>query len=34
MLRDRAEGNEPDFDSFMQKYGDFFPGVNTLDDLS
>jgi uncharacterized protein with von Willebrand factor type A (vWA) domain len=33
MLRDRAEGKEPDFDSFMQKYGDFFPGVNTLDDL-
>jgi uncharacterized protein with von Willebrand factor type A (vWA) domain len=34
MLRDRAEGNEPDFDSFMQKYGDYFgPGINTLDDL-
>jgi len=33
MLRERAEGKEPDFDSFMQKYGDFFPGVNTLDDL-
>ncbi len=33
MLRDKAAGNEPDFDSFMQKYGDFFPGVNTLDDL-
>ena len=33
MLRERAEGNEPDFDSFMQKYGDFFPGVNSLDDL-
>jgi uncharacterized protein with von Willebrand factor type A (vWA) domain len=33
MLRDRAEGNEPDFDAFMQKYGDFFPGVNSLDDL-
>ena len=34
MLRERAEGNEPDFDSFMQKYGDFFgPGINILDDL-
>src|SRR5579871_619954 len=33
MLRDRQEGGEPDFDSFMQKYGDFFPGVNSLDDL-
>ena len=34
MLRDRAEGKEPDFDSFMQKYGDFFgPGINNLDDL-
>lgn len=33
MLRERAEGKEPDFDSFMQQYGDFFPGVNSLDDL-
>jgi uncharacterized protein with von Willebrand factor type A (vWA) domain len=33
MLRERAEGREPDFDSFMQQYGDFFPGVNSLDDL-
>ena len=34
MLRERAEGGEPDFDSFMQKYGDYFgPGINTLDDL-
>jgi uncharacterized protein with von Willebrand factor type A (vWA) domain len=33
MLREKAEGGEPDFDSFMQKYGDFFPGVNSLDDL-
>lgn len=34
MLRQRAEGQEPDFDSFMQKYGDFFgPGINDLDDL-
>ncbi len=34
MLREKQEGGEPDFDSFMQKYGDFFgPGINTLDDL-
>src|SRR5579884_1990200 len=33
MLRERQEGREPDFDSFMQKYGDYFPGVNSLDDL-
>jgi uncharacterized protein with von Willebrand factor type A (vWA) domain len=33
MLRDRQEGREPDFDSFMQKYGEYFPGVNSLDDL-
>jgi len=33
MLRERQEGNEPDFDAFMQKYGDLFPGVNSLDDL-
>jgi uncharacterized protein with von Willebrand factor type A (vWA) domain len=34
MLRQREQGEEPDFDSFMQKYGDFFgPGINTLDDL-
>src|SRR5258706_2644503 len=33
MLRERQEGLEPDFDSFMQKYGENFPGVNSLDDL-
>src|SRR5438876_1068946 len=33
MLRDRQEGLEPDFDSFMQKHGEYFPGVNSLDDL-
>ena len=33
MLRERQQGLEPDFDSFMQKYGDYFPGVNSLDDL-
>lgn len=33
MLRDRQEGREPDFDAFMQKHGQYFPGVNSLDDL-
>lgn len=33
MLRERQEGREPDFDAFMEKYGDMFPGVNSLDDL-
>ncbi|HEY7414592.1 MAG TPA: VWA domain-containing protein [Ktedonobacteraceae bacterium] len=33
MLRERQEGLEPDFDSFMQKHGQYFPGVNSLDDL-
>src|SRR5579885_2729011 len=33
MLRERQQGLEPDFDAFMQKYGDYVPGVNSLDDL-
>jgi len=33
MLRERQEGIEPDFDAFMQKHGEYFPGVNSLDDL-
>src|SRR5437763_818355 len=33
MLRERQEGKEPDFDSFMQKHGEYFTGVNSLDDL-
>jgi uncharacterized protein with von Willebrand factor type A (vWA) domain len=33
MLRERQQGLEPDFDSFMQKHGHYFPGVNSLDDL-
>src|SRR5438270_2135448 len=33
MPRERQEGKEPDFDSFMQKHGEYFPGVNSLDDL-
>jgi len=33
MLKERQEGKEPDFDAFMQKHGENFPGVNSLDDL-
>src|SRR5260370_21701869 len=33
MWREGQEGVEPDFDSFMQKHGESFPGVNSLDDL-
>jgi uncharacterized protein with von Willebrand factor type A (vWA) domain len=33
MLRERAEGNEPDFDAFKQKWGDQFPNAESLDDL-
>jgi len=33
MLEQRARGQNPDFESFMQKHGDFFPGVNSLDEL-
>ncbi|HZT09107.1 MAG TPA: VWA domain-containing protein [Chloroflexota bacterium] len=34
MLRDRAEGREPDFDQFMQRWGQNFPGdITNLDDL-
>lgn len=34
MLRDRADGREPDFDGFMDRYGDFFPeNPRTLDEL-
>ena len=34
MLQDKAQGKEPKFQQFMQKYGDFFPpGINSLDDL-
>ena len=33
MLQDRA-GREPDFDGFMERFGDFFPkGRRTLDEL-
>ncbi|MCC7076417.1 MAG: hypothetical protein IT198_04760 [Acidimicrobiia bacterium] len=34
MLRERAEGREPDFDAFMDQYGDFFPeNPQNLDEL-
>jgi uncharacterized protein with von Willebrand factor type A (vWA) domain len=33
MLEDRMQGKEPKFDEFMQKYGDMFPGVNSLEEL-
>ena len=33
MLAQRANGEEPDFDAFKQKWGDFFPGAESLDDL-
>ncbi len=34
MLQDKAQGKEPKFQQFMQKYGQYFPpGINSLDDL-
>jgi len=33
MLRQKAEGEEPDFDAFMAKWGQHFPGVESLDQL-
>lgn len=34
MLRDRAAGREPDFEGFMQRYGDYFPeNPRNLDEL-
>ena len=34
MLEQRANGEEPDFDGFMEKYGDFFPeNPRNLDEL-
>src|SRR5438445_667096 len=33
MLRQRAEGDEPDFDAFKEKWGQNFPGVESLDEL-
>jgi uncharacterized protein with von Willebrand factor type A (vWA) domain len=33
MLRERAEGREPDFEAFRRKWGDRFPGAESLDQL-
>ena len=34
MIEQRAQGQEPDFESFMEQYGDFFPeNPQTLDEL-
>src|SRR5213079_2881311 len=34
MLEQRERGEEPDFDGFMDRYGDFFPGnPQNLDEL-
>jgi uncharacterized protein with von Willebrand factor type A (vWA) domain len=33
MLREKAEGGEPDFEKFKQKWGQNFPGVESLDQL-
>jgi len=33
MLRQRAEGEEPDFEAFKAKWGQNFPGVESLDEL-
>jgi uncharacterized protein with von Willebrand factor type A (vWA) domain len=33
MLAQKANGEEPDFEAFKQKWGDHFPGAESLDDL-
>jgi len=34
MLEDRMEGRTPEFNGFMERYGDMFPpGINSLDEL-
>ena len=33
MLRERAEGGQPDFEGFMQQWGQLFPGAENLDQL-
>lgn len=33
MLEAKAQGRDPNFDEFMQKHGEFFPGVKNLDEL-
>ncbi|MGH7278159.1 MAG: VWA domain-containing protein, partial [Candidatus Rokuibacteriota bacterium] len=33
MLREKAAGGDPDFDAFKRKWGQHFPGAESLDDL-
>ncbi len=33
LLRERLQGGQPDFDRFMDKWGQLFPGVQSLDEL-
>jgi uncharacterized protein with von Willebrand factor type A (vWA) domain len=33
LLRERAQGREPNFEAFRGKWGDHFPGVDSLDQL-
>ena len=33
MLDEKARGGDPDFSGFMDKWGQFFPGVNSLEEL-
>jgi uncharacterized protein with von Willebrand factor type A (vWA) domain len=33
LLRERAEGGEPDFRAFRDRWGDHFPGAESLDEL-
>src|SRR5437879_9027776 len=33
MLDEKARGGNPDFSGFMDKWGQFFPGVKSLDEL-
>lgn len=33
MLEERAKGGQPDFQQFMDKWGEMFPGVKSLDEL-
>jgi uncharacterized protein with von Willebrand factor type A (vWA) domain len=33
MMREQAQGGTPDFDAFKQKWGQFFPGAESLEDL-
>jgi uncharacterized protein with von Willebrand factor type A (vWA) domain len=33
MMREKLEGGQPDFQGFMDKYGEMFPGAENLEDL-